>query len=450
MYSRSQSEQTALLQNSNNCEIITKIRDETSSLLWLRDDESQCTRKSICTENSELLDSSFTFDREIFNSRAYLAALKSNMKRVVREAHSKAQTRHTPEDGLEAAIQGEENAKTIAEDTEGSPRIATDLTFSTLKRSAGSDALSFEGRPFEPSPVANGTFGPDSQHSNLLETTQSTPSFQALMVTEKENYNTKELNQGSRRRLHMPSLLKSRSSITLQTSLNTGADSPKSTTRDEEKLLLVGNARMSGATILRSMELAYGELHESTSTEDDCIPETLILRKYAGIHYRYRIYDVIGLHSKENEWIYSLDEMSILIYVVDVSAYNLSASASASEAAPSSCIQEDLALFEQICSSKWLAMTPILLLLSNTDVLKSKLGEFPLADHFSDYTGSLTDLEAAKIFFRQRFLGLNQKHGMRIRVVFTDSVATVKLGKAIVANIDKILTEARVLTFGAR
>lgn len=448
MYSRSQSEQTALLQNPNNREIITKIRDETSSLLWLRDDESQCTRKSICTENSDLLDSSFTFDREIFKSRAYLTALKSNMKRVVREAHSKAQATNSPEDGLEAAFQGEEDAQTITEDTEGSPRIATDPESSPRKRSAGSDALSFEKRPSEPSPVANGTFGLDPQDFNLLETTHSIPSFQTLIVSEKEKHNTKELNQGSRRLLHMPSLLKSRSSITLQTSLDAGADSPKSTTRDEEKLLLVGNAKMSGATILRSMELAYGELHKSTAIEDDGIPETLISRKYAGIHYRYRIYDVIGLHSKENEWIYSLDEMSILIFVVDVSAYHLSASAS--DAATSSCIQEDLALFEQICSSKWLAITPILLLLSNTDVLKSKLSEFPLADHFSDYTGSLTDLEAAKKFFRQRFLGLNQKHGMRIRVVFTDSVATVKLGKAIVANIDKILTEGMVLTFGAR
>ena len=446
MYSRSQSEQTALLQNSNNREIITKVRDETSSLLWLRDDESQCTRKSICTENSELLDSSFTFDREIFNSRAYLAALKSNMKRVVREAHSKAQAKHSSEDSFEAAFQGEEDAKTIAEDTEGSPGVATDLKFSTRIRSASSDALSFEGRPSELSPVANGTFGLGSQDSNLLETTQSTPSFQASMISEKDKSNPKELNQGSRRLLHMPSLLKSRTSITLQTSLDAGADSTKPATGDEEKLLLVGNAKMSGSTILRSMELAYGELHESTAIEDDGIPETLISRKYAGIHYRYRIYNVIGLHSKENEWIYSLDEMSILIYVVDVSAYNLSAS----DAAPSSCIQEDLALFEQICSSKWLAMTPILLLLSNTDVLKSKLRGFPLADYFSDYKGSLTDLEAAKIFFRQRFLGLNQKYGMRIRVVFTDSVASVNLGKVIVANIDKILTEGRVLTLGAR
>lgn len=441
MYSRSQSEQTALLQNSDNREIIITVRDETSSLLWLRDDESQCTRKSICTENSERLDSSFTFDREVFNSRAYLAALKSNMKRVVREAHSRAQAKHAPDDVLEAALQGDEDTKTGTEDTEASHEIATNLRSSTRIRSAGSDALSFEERPSELFPVANGAFGPDSQDPNLCNAAKLTPSFQALMVSEKEKYNTKDVNQGSRRLLQMPSLLRSRSSITLKTPLDTGAGS-----LEEEKLLLVGNAKMSGATILRSMELAYGELHESTAIEDDGIPEILISRKYAGIQYRYRIYDVIGLHSKENEWIYSLDEMSILIYVVDVAAYNLSAS----DAAPSSCIMEDLALFEQICSSKWLATTPILLLLSNTDVLKSKLAEYPLADYYPDYTGSSTDFEAAKLFFRQRFLGLNQKYGMRIHVLFTDSMATVKLGKVIVANIDKILTEGRILTFGVR
>ena len=446
MYSRSQSEQTSLLQNSSNREIITKVRDETSSLLWLRDDESQCTRNSICTENSERLDSSFTFDREVFNSRAYLAALKSNMKRVVREAHSRAQAKHAPGGVLEAAFHGDEDTKTIRGDTEASHAIATNLRSSNRIRSADSDALSFEEHPSELFPVANGASGPDSQDSNLCKAPQSTQSLEALMASEKGNYNTKEANQESRRRLQMPSLLKSRSSITLKTPLDAGAHSLKSVTLDEEKLLLVGNAKMSGATILRSMELAYGEMQKSTAIEDDGIPEILISRKYAGIHYRYRIYDVIGLHSKENEWIYSLDEMSILIFVVDVSAYNFSAS----DTAPSSCIQDDLALFEKICSSKWLATTPILLLLNNADVLKSKLVEYPLGDHYPDYTGSSTDLEAAKSFFRQRFLGLNQKHGMRIHVLFTDSMATMKLGKGIVANIDKILTEGRVLAFGVR
>ena len=225
---------------------------------------------------------------------------------------------------------------------------------------------------------------------------------------------------------------------------------PRSAVYDEAKLLLIGSTKSSGSTILKSMELAYGSdssrtEREMPSTGHDGIQEIAISRHSAGVRYSYRIYDVVGLHSKENKWIYSFDKMSTMVYIVDISAYNLAAS----DDLPYNCVQEDLSLFQKICSSRWLATTPILLLLGNSDILKSKIRDFPLQDHFQDYAGSSTDVAAAKSFFRQKFLCLN-KYDMRIWVMFTDSVATVKLGKAIVANIDKILTQGTILSFGTR
>ena len=368
------------------------------------------------------------------------------MKRVVREAHSKAQPQYSSGDGLGEGLQSGEDAQTIKGDTEGLQGMSADLQFSTRFRFPGSEEQLSEGTPPDLSTRTDGDFAPDSRGLYTLETTQSTLSHQGSMASEKGKSSPKRLNQGSRRLLRMPSLLKSRSSISSQMSQHTKLESPQPVVYDEEKLLLIGNAKSSGSTILKSMELAYGELRETTAREDDGMREIVVSRKSAGVRYKYRIYDVIGLHSKENKWIYSFDEMSTLIYVVDVSAYNLPAS----DDRPLSCIEEDLALFQQICSSKWLTTTPILLLLSSIDVLASKLRDSPLADHFPDYSGNPTDLEAAKSFFRTRFLCLNQKYGMRIWVVFTDSVATVKLGKVIVANIDKILTEEKILAFGAR
>ena len=74
-----------------NIEIITRARDDCSSLLFLRDDESLQTRRSICTQNSERLDDSFIFDDEIFNSGPYLSSMKSNTKYAVRHARSQAE-----------------------------------------------------------------------------------------------------------------------------------------------------------------------------------------------------------------------------------------------------------------------------------------------------------------------------------------------------------------------
>lgn len=74
-----------------NLEIITRARDDCSSLLFLRDDESLQTRRSVCTMNSERLDESFVFDNEIFNSGPYLSAMRSNTKYAVRHARSQAE-----------------------------------------------------------------------------------------------------------------------------------------------------------------------------------------------------------------------------------------------------------------------------------------------------------------------------------------------------------------------
>ena len=67
--------------------IIRMIEDDTSSLLWVRDTEAySCyTRKSVLTENSTILDTVFEFDREIFHSRAYQVAARSNMKQTLKD-----------------------------------------------------------------------------------------------------------------------------------------------------------------------------------------------------------------------------------------------------------------------------------------------------------------------------------------------------------------------------
>ncbi|KAI9701581.1 MAG: hypothetical protein M1836_001637 [Candelina mexicana] len=446
MSCRSQSRQAMILQKSNSQEIIRKARDGTSSLLWLRDDESQGTRKSVCTENSDLLESSFAFDREVFSSRAYLTAMKSSMKRSVREARSKAQAKQSSHDAFEEPFQSQEDVQTLTKATRGIHELTEEFQVSKWLASAAPESHSHGGSSSDLSVRIPNGFAPDFWDLNAFEATESTSSHQEPVAWEEATHNPKETSQGSRRLLRMPSLLKSRSALSSQPSLDVELESPESVSCDEEKLLLIGNAKVSGSTILRSIELAYGRLNETTPTQAHGIKETLIAKKSAGVRCRYRIYDAIGLHSKDNKWIYSFDEMSTLIYVVDVSAY----SPTALDHMPSSRVEEDLSLFQQICSSKWLAITPILLLLSNTDILKSKLQDYPLADYLPDYTGGPTDLEAAKSFLRQKFLSLNHKYSMRIWVVFTDSVATVKLGKVIVSNVDKILMEEAVLTFGAR
>ena len=440
-----------LLQKPDNCQIIQSARDDTSSLLWLRDDESYGTRKSTCIENLELLDASFTFDREIFSSKAYLAAMRSNIKNDVKEAYSIAQAKHAAHDDVEDKCKIE-NTEAVTGDTGGLRGLSEDFEVPSVVGNYDFRADTCDNGQYDlhrNSSVHSATAALDGDPHTME---QSSPLRQWSSTPEQTKHDLRRPGYAGRRLIHMPSLLKSRSSTSSQTSSE--LDSERRTSRpavyDEAKLLLIGSTKSSASTILKSMELAYGNdsprtQREMPSTEDDGVREIAISRYSAGVRYNYRIYDVVGLHSKENKWIYSFDEMSTMVYIVDISAYNLPASGEF----PSSCVQGDLALFQQICSSRWLATTPILLLLGNSDIMKSKLRDFPLQDHFQDYAGSSTDVAAAKSFFRQKFLCLN-KNELRIRVMFTDSVATVKLGKAVVAMIDRILIQGTILSFGMR
>ena len=57
------------------------VKDDTSSLLLLRDTDSYLSRHSILSDSSSMLNVSFEFDREVFNSKAYQVAIRSALSR---------------------------------------------------------------------------------------------------------------------------------------------------------------------------------------------------------------------------------------------------------------------------------------------------------------------------------------------------------------------------------
>lgn len=56
-----------------------RIKDDTSSLLWLRDAESVQSYRSTEIQDLGTVNTTFTFDPEVFNSRVYQTATRSNM-----------------------------------------------------------------------------------------------------------------------------------------------------------------------------------------------------------------------------------------------------------------------------------------------------------------------------------------------------------------------------------
>ncbi|RAQ65382.1 hypothetical protein COH20_012459 [Aspergillus flavus] len=96
-------EQSLFLQRSESRVVFNRIKDDTSSLLWLRDSDSEMTKKSTVPEDLSLIETRFAFDTDLFSSRVYCSAARSTMVHALRGTTVK------PSPG-EASIISDDNA----------------------------------------------------------------------------------------------------------------------------------------------------------------------------------------------------------------------------------------------------------------------------------------------------------------------------------------------------
>jgi hypothetical protein len=76
---RSMMEQNNLLREGSTRKVFKQVRDDTSSLLWLRDADSLASYRTASTQDMTTVDVEFAFDREVCSSKVYRSAIRSNM-----------------------------------------------------------------------------------------------------------------------------------------------------------------------------------------------------------------------------------------------------------------------------------------------------------------------------------------------------------------------------------
>ncbi|KAL5042973.1 hypothetical protein BDW71DRAFT_188952 [Aspergillus fruticulosus] len=74
-------EQRHFLEKPESQAAFIRIRDDTS-LLWLRDSDSELSRTSSMTERLSLVSARFSFDLDLFDSRVYRSAAMSTMRQA--------------------------------------------------------------------------------------------------------------------------------------------------------------------------------------------------------------------------------------------------------------------------------------------------------------------------------------------------------------------------------
>jgi guanine nucleotide-binding protein subunit alpha len=147
----------------------------------------------------------------------------------------------------------------------------------------------------------------------------------------------------------------------------------------------------------------------------DYIPqEADILRartKTTGIsEYRFtmgqltiHLFDVGGQRTERKKWIHSFENVTSIIFVVNLAEYDQVLLEKSSQ----NRLMESLVLFDSVVNSRWFMRTSIILMLSNVGVFKKKLARSPLCNYFPDYSGGNGVNKAAK-YILWRFNQVNR------------------------------------------
>jgi hypothetical protein len=236
------------------------MQDTSSSLLWLRDDESCYTQRSHFSETSEFLDATFTFDKEVFKSRPYQASMPFNMKEAIKGISARNEGKQRSRQIDVKPFQDPSDTQTIKERATTTPSEtdpSQDFYTSELKqveqRGSKDDGSEVQKNPS--SDIAP-DYDTDSANISLNSLRYSLAGGEDLDILKDSRA------RSHRKLLRIPRLLKSRqteSSASLRSNaLVRDTWRTKLSASNISKILLIGSSTMAVSTLLQSMNLAYG------------------------------------------------------------------------------------------------------------------------------------------------------------------------------------------------
>lgn len=134
--------------------------------------------------------------------------------------------------------------------------------------------------------------------------------------------------------------------------------------------------------------------------------------------FKLKIIDTGGERSQRRTWIHEFDGTSVVIFTVDISAWDRVLL----EDESTNRTQEDLLLFNLICNSRWLKDTHMILVFTKMDVLKTKVLEKDITDYLTDFKGDKRSVEDVKAYYLSRFCALIQNESQPVDAVFVSLV----------------------------
>jgi len=148
----------------------------------------------------------------------------------------------------------------------------------------------------------------------------------------------------------------------------------------------------------------------------------------------FRMMDVGGQRSERKKWMYCFQDVTAVIFCVALSEYDLKLM----EDNATNRMHESLKVFNEICNSKWLTKTAMILFLNKRDLFEEKIKNVDLSVCFEDYTGG-KDYEAAIAYITDQFLKQNESTSKEVFVHVTTATDTDNINVVFSAVKDIIL-----------
>jgi len=149
----------------------------------------------------------------------------------------------------------------------------------------------------------------------------------------------------------------------------------------------------------------------------------------------YRMFDVGGQRSERKKWIHCFENVTAIIFVVAISAYDQVLV----EDETVNRMQEALTLFDSICNSKWFVKTSVILFLNKIDIFEEKIKTSSIEKYFPEYKGGV-DFAKGKTYFQEKFEGLNQSDVKQVYTHFTCATDTAQI-KFVMAAVNDIIIQ---------
>ncbi|KAL9635735.1 MAG: hypothetical protein Q9164_003268 [Protoblastenia rupestris] len=139
----------------------------------------------------------------------------------------------------------------------------------------------------------------------------------------------------------------------------------------------------------------------------------------------YEIWDLGGSRSERKKWIHCYEDVDIVLFVIDISAYDKRLN----EDPTANSVDESVLLFDSVCNLKYFDKTGMIVCFNKVDLLEQKLGMIPIKEYCRDYDGSPTDLATIKLYFRDKFLGLDKRSNRCINVLWASATDGVTVAR---------------------